>query len=150
MDGPTDVEFLRAFEARRDCCRALLTLARKQQESIAAEDYTRLLALLAQKQRVLGALDALGRERPTLRDDWRRLRDGAPAAARGACERVLEESESLLAEVLAEERSSTDDLTRRRDETQRRLQELSAGTRAHEAYRDALGPDSHRHLDIGR
>ena len=87
---------------------------------------------------------------PDLISQWRRCRESAGADTREICEQLLAEAESTLAELLNEETASTDELIVRRDATQCELQELSKNSRVHEAYRSALAPATHRHLDVGQ
>ncbi len=146
--SPTN--FLAVFSTRREYCRALLAMARRQVELVEDGDYAGLLELLARKQRLLGRLDQLSQSHPDLWQQWREWRDRLAESEREACERALQESEELLAEALAEERTGADLLAARRDETQRQLEAVTQGLRASQAYRPDLGASSHRHLDVNQ
>lgn len=148
MASACDTDFSGVFELRRDYCRALLDLSNEQRKFIAADDFTELLAVLGKKQRILGRIDELTRQRPNLWRNWKSQRDEMAPEIREQCDHLLAETEALLADLLAEEQRSTEELTDRRDETQTQLQEISRGTRVHEAYRDGLSPSTHRHLDL--
>jgi hypothetical protein len=50
--------------------------------------------------------------------------------------------------IIQEEKSSTEQLTSRRDETQRRLQTITQGSQVHDAYHDSLAPSTHRRLNV--
>ncbi|MGE3315592.1 MAG: flagellar export chaperone FlgN [Planctomycetaceae bacterium] len=141
---------LTVLNTRRQHCRNLLELSRRQRDLIDASDYSQLLTILGQKQRLLGRLDELNREHPDLKSRWKQIRDTGDADWRDDCEHVLAETESLLAELIEEEQDSTDHLTRKRDTTQKELQAVTQGSRVHDAYRESLAPATHRHLDIGQ
>lgn len=141
---------LSVLNARRQHCRNLLDLSKRQRTLIDASDYSQLLSILGQKQRLLGRLDEINKDYPDLKTRWKQVRDTGDAEWRDDCEHVLAETESLLAELIEEEQNSTDHLTRRRDATQKELQAVSQGARVHDAYRDSLAPSTHRHLDIGQ
>lgn len=149
MPAASVSDLVDVFGTRHECCRALLQLSRRQRDLIAADDYTQLLAVLGQKQRLLGRLDELNRQHPDLRQQWRARRDSLPAAERQRCEHLLAEMEQMLAALTEEERESTDLLAARRDETQRQLHEIACGTEVHQAYRDEIR-SPHRRLDVGQ
>lgn len=141
-------DYLKIFKSRREYCRALLDLSQQQRAMIAAGDYGQLMGLLSQKQRLLGRLDEVARAEPTFWQQWTTRRDGFETGARQDCERVLEESEQILAALLEEENAGTTLLTERRNATQKQLQAISAGSQAHDAYQDPYAVSQARHLDV--
>ena len=143
-------EMLTVLNLRRQHCRNLLDLSRRQRGLIDSSEYSQLLTILGQKQRLLGRLDELSKQHPDLRAQWKTLRDTAEYDLRDDCEHVLAETEAILADLLSEEQQSTDHLARRRDDTQKQLQAVSQGARVHDAYRESLAPSTHRHLDVGQ
>jgi len=143
-------EILNILQMRRQHCRNLLDLSRRQRGLIDASDYSHLLTVLGQKQRLLGRLDELNTQHPDFRGQWATLRTLGDPEWRDDCEHVLAETEAILADLLAEEQESTEFLTQRRDDTQKQLQAVSQGARVHEAYRECLAPATHRHLDVGQ
>lgn len=145
---PPHIDFLKTFADRRQCFAELLELSRQQLGLVESDDYTRLLTLLGGKQQIIHRLEALGGRQPRLWDDWREARDGLAPAARGACDQVLAETETLLAQLLEQERVSTETLKARRDETACELRTVAAGSRVNQAYRDSLASATHRHLDL--
>lgn len=144
----TPAEFLQIFNDRRRCFAELLELSRAQQQLAESEDYDRLLALLAGKQRVIGRIEEIGRARPELSREWRASRDALSSVSRDACEQILTETETLLRELMERERVSTAILAERRDETRRQLHTVAAGSRVNDEYRDSLAPATNRFLDI--
>lgn len=152
MTTSLEVDYLQLFNTRREYFRLLLNLSRKQASCIHGEQYSELLEILGQKQRILGSLDELSRTRQRQIHEWTTARDQLDPTMRSACEEVLAECESLLADLLSEESTSTTHLTTRRDRTRQQLQAVSQGTHAHAAYHDAESPaaSSPLRLDINR
>ena len=138
------------LRTRREYCRVLLDLSRRQQALIAERDFTELMAVIGRKQRVLGRLDALKQQHPTLVADWKAQRDQLPKPLRKLCDELLQETEGILAELIAEEKSCTDELSRQRDETARQLAETADGQTAHRAYGTGEPAHDHRYLDINQ
>lgn len=141
-------EFFEVFRARCRYSRTLLELSHRQKELIDRGDYSRLLQVLGRKQRVLGQLDELGKQHPDLARQWQEQRETFETDTRKQCDELLAETERVLAELLEEEKTCTQQLTERRDATQRELQSVSEGAVAHDAYQDSLAPATHRHLNI--
>jgi hypothetical protein len=144
---PPAPDFLTTFNDRRHCFAELLALSQLQSELVESDAYSQLLGLLGGKQQILGRLEEIGKGRPRLWDDWRAQRERLAGPAREACEQILAETEALLARLLEHERVSTEKLARRRDQTALELRTVTAGVRVNQAYRDALAPVTHRHLD---
>jgi len=143
-------QFLQVFQNRRERCRKLLELSRRQKELIDQGNYTRLLTVLGHKQRILTEMDDFSEQTPDLWSSWRRHRETLSGGVRDDCNHVLAETEALLAELVKEETDSTDALTERRDATRVSLKSISDGSQVHNAYRDNLAPATHRHLNIDR
>jgi hypothetical protein len=150
MSAVVPSDFLTAFEARRDQCRALLELSRQQQALIGSDDYTGLLVVLGQKQLILGRLDDMKARHAEVYAQWTLCRNALDTDARHDCEHVLAETEALLAELIREEDSSTQHIVRRRDVAHHELQAVSHAGQVNRAYRDALAPATHRHLDVNQ
>ncbi len=144
---PPATDYLKTFSERRQCFADLFELSKHQLRLVETDDYTQLLKLLGGKQQIISRLEAIGKGKPRLWDDWREERDRIEPAARQACEETLAETEALLAELLEHERASTESLSLRRDQTARQLREVTSGSRVNQAYRDTLAPVTHRHLD---
>ncbi|MBW3539656.1 MAG: flagellar protein FlgN [Planctomycetes bacterium] len=136
------------LHSRREHCRALLELSRHQRELIAADDYSRLLELLGRKQQVLALLTALDDGQREFADAWQHRRESIAGDERQACERLLAETDDLLRELVHEEHDSAELLSRRKAATAARLDELAAGARVHQGYRDDTASSLHRHLNL--
>jgi hypothetical protein len=138
------------LDERRANCRQLLDLARQQNRFIQSNDYSQLMSILGQKQRILGRMDEFNRRHADLARKWITLRETGQTDLRGRCETALSEIETILAELLELEKEGAEHLTQHRDATRRQLESISQGSRVHDVYRDSLAPVSHRHLDLGR
>jgi hypothetical protein len=143
-------DILEVLKQRRGNCRELLDLSRRQNRMIEASDYTSLLNLLGQKQRVLMRLDQLKHRHPELGARWESLRDAGPPAARRECSEIISEIEAILAELVQTEKDGADELSQRKETTRRQLESIAEGVHINETYRDNVAPFSHRFLDTNR
>jgi len=150
MSPTTLNDILEVLKQRRTHCRELLDLSRRQNRVIEASDYTSLLSILGQKQRILGRLDDLKRRHPELGPQWDVLRDAGPATVRRQCDELISEIEAILAELMQTEKDGADELGQRREATRRQLESIAQGVHINETYRDNVAPFSHRFLDINR
>jgi hypothetical protein len=148
MRTTSKIDYLATFRTRRDRCRELLDLSNEQDSLIERDDYTGLLDVLGRKQRILSEFAEAKQNQPELLSHWKTERDALAPELRDECEHLLAESESLLGMIIQEEKSSTEQLTSRRDETQGRLQTITQGSQVHDAYRDSLAPSTHRRLNV--
>jgi hypothetical protein len=123
-DSKPQPELLDVLQRRREYCRAMLELSRRQAALIDDGNFSELLQLIAQKQRVLEHLAELGRTFGGIVDFWKSVRDRLATDARSKCQAAIDDAESLLAESMALEKQGTETLSQRRDETQGRLKEI--------------------------
>ena len=146
------LDFSYIFRVRRDYCRALLELSRGQDTLIETDDYTQLLVILGQKQGILGRMEELNRGQPRLWETWRAQRGQLDAGTRALCETLLEETQTVLAELHQQEHLSTERLASRRNETRLELATIAHGARAHDAYAhvEAASAESGYRLDVGQ
>lgn len=129
LDSTQQPDLLDVLQRRREFCRAMLELSRQQSSLIDDGNFTELLQLIAQKQRVLEHLAELGRSFGGIVDFWKSVRERLTADVRSRCQSAIDDAESLLAESMALEKQGTAALAQRRDETQGRLKEI--GESAH-------------------
>ncbi len=148
MTSRSDCEILVLFEQRRDLFRRLLELSRAQMQLLAAQDYPQLLALQGEKQRLLADLEQGNRDHLSLKDRWRTTRDRLPERERAACQGALDEQESLVAEILQEERQSAETLERQLHDTQRQLAAISRGRELGVRYQSATVSKAGQCLDL--
>ena len=123
-DSKSPPELLDVLQRRREYCRAMLELSRRQAALIDDGNFSELLQLIAQKQRVLEHLAELGRTFGGVVDFWKSVRGRMVSDVRSKCQAAIDDAESLLAESMALEKQGTETLSQRRDETQGRLKEI--------------------------
>ncbi len=141
----TGDEYLAAFRTRRECCRALLELSREQIPFIEADNYEALIELLQMKQRLVDEL--VGPPNAPWKR-WKNDRGMLSPSLRTAGDALLEETEALLQSLLAEEQLGTNELTARRDASERELAQLSSSRLIDSAYGPAPMIGSRLGLDI--
>lgn len=135
MSDLTTTRLAELIGKRRRCLTQLRDLGQRQSECIAGGDITALMRMLAAKQELIVALEALERELKPFHDQSPENRQWATPAARAACAADAEQCRRLLTEVMAIEQAGERELTVRRDGVASQLQSLGAATRARQAYR---------------
>lgn len=141
----TSDEYLTAFRTRRECCRALLELSREQRQCIETDNYAELMELLPMKQRLV---DELVGPPDAPWKNWKQDRTQLPTSSRLTGDALLQETEDLLQSLLAEEHVGTQELTARRDASERELAHLSSSQQIDSAYGPAPLAGSRLGLDI--
>ncbi|MCA8983131.1 MAG: hypothetical protein R3C12_11320 [Planctomycetaceae bacterium] len=144
LDAP---ELRRRFQRKYEYSRVLLELATQQQELIEGDDFTGLIQLLARKQTLIEALQAVSVVEPPLVTQWRLCRDRMEPGMRRECEAWLEQSEQLLEQLLEFEQQCASRLQRQRNDTQQQLAAVSGTLHVQEAYQDF--PEA-SHFDMNR
>ena len=119
---------------KHDCLVEIRELGRQQQGFIDSGDMTRLLGLLAVKQRSLGELHDLERELDPYRREDPAERVWSGDAERMRCASLADQSAQLLAEVLESEKRCEEALRQRRDETAKQLAVVQTAGMARGAY----------------
>ncbi len=141
----TSDEYLAAFRTRRECCRALLELSREQKQLIESDHYEALIELLQMKQRLVDELvgppDAPWKQ-------WQQESGRLSVSSRTAGDALLAETEALLRTLLAEEQLGTEELTVRRDASERELAQMSSSHQIDLAYGSMPTAGSRLGLDI--
>ncbi len=141
--------YLDAFRTRRACCRALLELSRRQADLISVRDYAALIDLLGHKQQLIDELAAPhGGLSPWWRG-WKTDRERLAPGERAACEAVLDETETLLAELLSLDAAGTATLSTERESTAAALAEVNHAGLALEGYLPPAEVAVSRRLDLG-
>lgn len=138
-------EYLAAFRARRENCRALLELSREQQRFIAANDYDELITVLEMKQRLVDEItDTAAVSWPS----WKQHRTDFTTTQQQVADAVLAETETLLSQLLKEEQTGVTRLMAQRDITERELAQLNSVELIEAAYRPVAVSGSQWGLDV--
>ncbi len=119
---------------RRQCLVQMRDLGRKQSELIATGDMGPLLRLLAAKQQLITALQAIERGLGPFHDQDPEIREWASSEARVKCAQQAADCRVLLAEVMQLEKQNEEQITVRRDEVASQLQTAHAASLARGAY----------------
>jgi flagellar biosynthesis/type III secretory pathway chaperone len=135
MDGKTDTELLAELIAEKHrVLEQLRELARMQPEIIGAGDMSRLMSVLAAKERMLSRLKVVEQRLNPFREQDPESRRWRSPAARSACRDVAERCEALLKEIMVIEKQSETELVARRDQTAARLHAAHDASSARSAY----------------
>ena len=135
------------IQRRHACLRSLRDLGRQQLELIAAGELAHLLTLLAGKQRLLLDLQAAERALDPFRQQEPNRRTWRSADTRQQCARLAADCDSLLAEIVDQERQSEAAMSHRRDQTAASLEHFHTAGAARGAYAAEAGA-ARRHLDL--
>lgn len=134
-DSHYDTDLLaQLLRSRHDCLAELRDLGRRQMELIDQGELAALLDLLAVKQRSIARLQQIERALDPFRDqppDQRRWRS---AEHRRQCAELVEQCQSLLAEVLAEEKRCEAALLSRRQQTLALLEKMQLAGNVQATY----------------
>ncbi len=132
---------------KQECLVQLREMGRHQLALIQQESMAALMDLLGTKQRMLIRLEQVERALDPFRGQDPETRTWRSSESRRACREAIQACEALLAEILALERQSEQELTRRRDETARRLRCAQGASEARGAYA-ALATPAVTQLDL--
>ncbi len=121
---------------KRSCLAQLRAIGERQLGLVRQGGMSDLLELLAVKQHVLVQLQQIERELNPFRGEDPAQRQWRSSEARQECAARLAECEVLLAQIMAQERQSEQELTRRRDEAAARLEDVHTASQARGAYLD--------------
>ena len=119
---------------KRECLLKLRTMVEKQLELATDGSVTALLDMLSSKQRVIIELQDVEKALSPFRNQDPNRRRWRLPQARQQCAQRLAECETLMGQIMSEEKESELVMVRRRDETARQLQGAHQAGRAREAY----------------
>ncbi len=136
-----------AMEQKHELLLQLRDLGLRQIELIVQGDMSRLLKLLAAKQRLTAALQLNERVLEPFRNQDPDQRRWRTADDRRRCAETALRCEQLLAAIVEQERRSESEMTVRRDAAATRLQGLHHAAQIHHAYNEEAGP-RHSELDL--
>ena len=129
----TDVLF-DLIRAKRECLVQLRDIGCRQLELIEAGAMTALLDLLAAKQRTIAQLQRIEKALDPFRGQQPERRPWRTPEDRQRCAEQLKQCETLLTEILDQEKQSENVLVHRRDEAAARLQGAQLAGQVRGAY----------------
>jgi hypothetical protein len=119
---------------RRKCLTQLRDLGARQAQLIAAGEMADLLRLVAAKQQLIVALQALEKQLAPFHGQDPDRREWASPEARAQCAADGEACRQLIREVMAMEQDGERQMTTRRDDVANQLRSVASGGRVREAY----------------
>lgn len=125
---------------KQQCLLGLREMGRRQRELVQRGEITLLLDLLSCKQGALFELQRIERALDPFRHQDPEGRRWRSADDRRCCAGRLAECESLLGEIVEQEKQSERELVRRRDEAAARLLGAHSASHARGAYTSSFDP----------
>jgi flagellar biosynthesis/type III secretory pathway chaperone len=122
------------LDRKHGCLVELRELGRQQLALVESGAITQLLKVLAAKQQVFARLQQTEGQLDPFRDQRPEDRRWASPADRQRCAQLIERSEALFREILAQEKLGEQLLGERRDEAALRLHQAHAASQARGAY----------------
>ena len=122
------------IERKLECLVHLQEMGKKQFEYAQGDRITELLDVLAAKQRLLIQLQRIEQGLAPFRDQDPNERRWPTPEQRQRCAGQLRQCETLLTKIIAQEKLSEGELTRRRDDLAGRLQGIHVASQARGAY----------------
>ena len=119
---------------RRKCLTQLRDLGTRQMEMIAGGDMADLLRLVAAKQQLIVALQAIEQQLAPFHAEDPESRQWESSAARARCAADAEACRTLVQEVMAMEQAGERMMVERRDAVAMQLRSAAAGNRVRDAY----------------
>lgn len=130
-----------------DCLQQLWRLGGQQNELIEGGEMSQLLKVLAAKQRLLNAMQAIEQKLNPFRDEDPQQRIWRSPQDRQRCADMISESEQLLGKIMEHEQQCEGQLRHRRDEAAQRLQGAHVASQARDAY-SQHPPNATGNLDL--
>ncbi|MDA7979132.1 MAG: hypothetical protein MPJ50_10240 [Pirellulales bacterium] len=143
----TSERLLQLAQTRRDCLLRVSRYGAGQIALIEQGDMGRLLTLLAEKSRELETLTQVDEQLKPFRDLPLKSHDWSSEQDRADCRKLLDESEAIMKEILAQEKESETKLAARRTDVSQQLQTLQGANQASTAYANNAPVGGHR-LDL--
>lgn len=116
------------------CLRQLCELGRRQLELISAGDMTQLFRVLSAKQHMIGAVQEIEKALEPFRRQDPDSRNWPSEEDRARCAQQARLCEQMLQEVMRQEQQAETQLTARRDQVARQLQDAQKAGQARGAY----------------
>ena len=114
-------------------------LSGRQRGLIAAEDQQQLLALLAERQKLVDQLGGLNQSLLPLQDYWRANREAVAPALRKEADQLVGRAGEILQRVLGADEQDARILSARKAQTAKQVTALAQGRQAFEAYGGGTG-----------
>jgi hypothetical protein len=127
---------------KHDCLTQLHAMGARQMELVQEGSMAELLDVLSAKQRSIDELQRLQKALDPFRGQAPEGRQWRTPEDRQQCAETIQRCEVLLGEIIQQEKRSTDELVRRRDEAAARLQEVHRASHVRGAYTAQADPNA--------
>ncbi|MFC1782448.1 hypothetical protein ACFL02_02555 [Planctomycetota bacterium] len=127
--------------------RQLRELAQKQSGLVDGSNPEMLLRVLATRQRIIDRLRGIDRELKPIRDEWKQIAQSLPAPQRQKAQKLVEEVQQILSEIIARDEKDTQTLSHQQHQVASEIQTAAAGKRVHQAYAQNSGEGGRSRLD---
>lgn len=124
---------------RRKCLVQLRDLGVRQAQMIADGEMAELLRLVAAKQQLIVALQAIEKQLAPFHEQDAEQRQWSSAEARARCAADAAECRQLIQEVMAMEQAGERQMVERRDAVANQLRTVVAGGKVRDAYQAQAG-----------
>ena len=115
-------------------------LSDRQRGLIAAEDQQRLLALLAERQKLVDELSVLNQGLIPLQKYWRANRETVTPSLRAEADQLVGRAGEILQRILGADEQDARILSARKAQTAKQVTALAQGRQAFEAYSGGVQP----------
>ncbi len=115
-------------------------LSDQQRGLIAAEDQQRLLALLAERQKLVDELSVLNQGLIPLQKYWRANRETVAPSLRAEADQLVGRAGEILQRILGADEQDARILSARKAQTAKQVTALAQGRQAFEAYSGGVQP----------
>ena len=115
-------------------------LSDRQRGLIAAEDQQRLLALLAERQKLVDELSVLNQGLIPLQKCWRANRETVAPSLRAEADQLVGRAGEILQRILGADEQDARILSARKAQTAKQVTALAQGRQAFEAYSGGVQP----------
>ncbi len=127
-------QLVELLERQRTLYRQLRGLAERQKSLVVSQDVQPLLALLADRQRLVDELMVLNEQMSVYRRNWSSIYSNLDEASRKHVASLLEEANTALGLILQSDSRDTATLSAKRQDVTTRLSSIDSGSRASAAY----------------
>ncbi len=138
-DGGSAEELLSLLGQQRDLYAQLAGLAGGQRALIAGDRPEQLLAVLSERQRLIGRIEQVARRLGPYKADWAGVRAALDERQGPQAEQLLAEADGLLAAVLEKDEADARLLARRKEATARAAGAARAAQQVGAAYGAQMG-----------
>jgi hypothetical protein len=125
---------VRALTGQKGLYQQILALAKQQSAHVAAGESEALMTVLAARSRLIEQVAPLDKELQQYKGRWQEVLDGLPAADRKVVGGLLQEVQTLLSDILAQDERDKESLIRQKTDIGTEIKRTVTGTALNRAY----------------